>query len=93
MGTSRPAAGRATKPDPGLGATTSSVTVSPGRRVNVLTRSGEITFRYRTANPGATVKRGSAGRGTATTVSVPSANDVYVRRLTRLEAYVVPLLC
>jgi hypothetical protein len=73
-----------------MGATTSSVTVSPGSTVNALTRSGEITFRYRTAKTGG-AGRGTAGRGEATTESVPSANEEYVRRLTNLEACVVPL--
>src|ERR1043166_137840 len=68
----RPAAGRATYPDPGS-RTTSRVTVSPGSAVSVLTRSGEITFRYLTANPAA-VADGSAGRGAATIVSAPSTS-------------------
>src|SRR4029077_9779116 len=52
--------------------TTSRVTVSPGSTVNALTRSGETTFRYLTANPAATAAGGSAGPAAAMTVNTPS---------------------
>src|SRR4029077_11766848 len=60
--------------DPGSRTTTSRVTVSPGSAVSARTRSGEITFRYLTANPAAAVADGSAGRAAATIVSAPSTS-------------------